>query len=285
MENYHQFKLFDKCVIPILCYGSEIWGYEYSDKIEKVHRKFCKRVLGVSSTTNNAAVLGECGRLPLCVIYFKRCISYWLKILCMPETRHPKSIYLMLKGLDENNKITWATKVRNLLFKYGFGFVWLNQGVGDNKEFLKQFELRIIDCCKQDWHDEVNMSEKLCTYKCFKSLLEIETYLLKQPFSIAKTLAKFRCSNHIFEIEAGRHSSIPKDQRKCKLCNCTEDEFHVIIKCPLYADLRKKYIHSKYWKVPDFNSFCNLMNTKNLTSQHDLGLFIIKATEYKCDDK
>ena len=39
------FKLFDSIVRPILCYGSEIWGYEYSQTIEKVQSKFCKDML------------------------------------------------------------------------------------------------------------------------------------------------------------------------------------------------------------------------------------------------
>jgi len=38
------FKLFDSLVLPILCYSSEIWGYDYSETIEKVHADFCKRV-------------------------------------------------------------------------------------------------------------------------------------------------------------------------------------------------------------------------------------------------
>ena len=43
-------------VVPILCYGSEIWGYEYCENIEKVQRKFLKYYLGVGSHTSNAAV-------------------------------------------------------------------------------------------------------------------------------------------------------------------------------------------------------------------------------------
>ena len=31
------FKLLDSIVKPILCYSSKIWGYEYRQKIEKVH--------------------------------------------------------------------------------------------------------------------------------------------------------------------------------------------------------------------------------------------------------
>ena len=51
------FKLFDSIVKPILCYGSEIWGYEYSQKIEKVHIKFCKRYACLHQNTADYFVL------------------------------------------------------------------------------------------------------------------------------------------------------------------------------------------------------------------------------------
>ena len=57
------FKLFDSMVTPILCYASEIWGYEYSGTVEKVQADFCKYFLGVNSSVNNSVALGECGRL------------------------------------------------------------------------------------------------------------------------------------------------------------------------------------------------------------------------------
>ena len=56
-------------VTPILCYGSEVWGTEYSDVIESVQLNFCKYFLGVNNSVNNAVAIGECGRLPLCVTY------------------------------------------------------------------------------------------------------------------------------------------------------------------------------------------------------------------------
>ena len=34
------FKLFDTMVKPILCYGSEIWGFKYAENIEKIQVKF-----------------------------------------------------------------------------------------------------------------------------------------------------------------------------------------------------------------------------------------------------
>ena len=85
------FKLFDSMVSPILTFGAEIWGYEYSTVIEQVHTKFCKQFLGVNQSTNNSVALGECGRLPLCIIYHTKCIKYWCNLLIMPNNRYPKN--------------------------------------------------------------------------------------------------------------------------------------------------------------------------------------------------
>ena len=55
-------KLFDSCVAPILLYGCEVWGYENTDIIEKVHTKFCKFIFGVSTFSHNMPIYGELGR-------------------------------------------------------------------------------------------------------------------------------------------------------------------------------------------------------------------------------
>ena len=36
-----QFDIFDKTILPILLCGSEIWGFENIDIIERVHLRFC----------------------------------------------------------------------------------------------------------------------------------------------------------------------------------------------------------------------------------------------------
>ena len=76
-------------------------------------------------------VLGECGRLPLCTTYYISCIRYWCKLLTMPSHRYPKQCYIILKSLDDAGKNCWATKIKSLLYKYGFGFIWISQDVGD----------------------------------------------------------------------------------------------------------------------------------------------------------
>ena len=74
------FQLFDSIVRPILCYGSEIWGYEYCKTIEKIQIKFCKRHSCLHQNTADFLVLGECGRYPLAVTYMTQCVKYWVTL-------------------------------------------------------------------------------------------------------------------------------------------------------------------------------------------------------------
>ena len=98
------YRLFYSMVKPILCYGSEVLGTEYSDVIKYVHFNFCKYFLEVINSVNNAVAFGECGHLPLCVTHFTNCINYWCKLLHMQNNRYPNNCYKMLKAIDEASR-------------------------------------------------------------------------------------------------------------------------------------------------------------------------------------
>ena len=55
----------------------------------------------------------------------------------MRLVRYPNKCYKMLRNLDESRRITWASKVKNLLFQNGFGYVWHVEDVGDQTLFMK----------------------------------------------------------------------------------------------------------------------------------------------------
>ena len=48
--------------------------------IEKLHAKFCKRILGVHSKSTNLAVIAELGRYPMIIQISTQVIKYWLRI-------------------------------------------------------------------------------------------------------------------------------------------------------------------------------------------------------------
>lgn len=88
--------LFDRMVAPLLYCGCEIWGFEPVECIENVHVFFCKKLLCVSTSASNVAVLGDLGRFALSTSYMKRCIMYWIKLVSMPDHRYPRKCYNML---------------------------------------------------------------------------------------------------------------------------------------------------------------------------------------------
>ena len=86
------FKLFDSQIQSIMLYGSEIWGFQRYECLEKLHLLACKRFLNVGQATPNCMVYGECGRYPVFKKSQSRCLKYWLKITNTHEQRIPKKL-------------------------------------------------------------------------------------------------------------------------------------------------------------------------------------------------
>ena len=138
--------------------------------------------------TPNVVVLGECGRYPLFVISYSKCVKYWLKLLMMENGSLPKSAYNMLYNLCEGGKKNWVSMVKYILFRY------VNQGVGDVDKFMSEFTQRVKDNFLQEWHNDIQSLPKLDHYHKYKSIFEIENYLLIldiRKYRVA--LSKFRC--------------------------------------------------------------------------------------------
>ena len=80
----------------------------------------------------------------------------WAKILHMPDHRYLKQCYILLRSLSDAGKMTRATKVKNFLYVYGFGYVWEANTIGNINAFVK----RLIDWCHQTWHGDISDSPK-----------------------------------------------------------------------------------------------------------------------------
>ena len=85
---------------------------------------------------------------------------------------------------------------------------------------------------------------------------------LLQNIKYRKILAKLRLSSHNLQIVSGWHYKIPRHDRKCILCNLNDikDEFHFVLICPFYSDLRAQLIPKYYVKKPNMIKFIALLN-------------------------
>jgi len=84
--------------------------------------------------------------------------------------------------------------------------------------------------------------------------------------SIYVSMSRLRLSAHTFCIETGRWTkpnSIPVNERKCLTCNVIEDEYHFVLECLMYKDLRNVYIPFYYRSRPNMQKFVELIKNEN----------------------
>ena len=281
------FKLFDSMVKPIAVYGAEIWGYAYSEEIEKIQTQFCKQYVGLKQKTADIFALGECGRYPLAVTYMTRCVKYWLRLTRMPNERYPRQCYMMLRSLTDAGKTTWASHIRDMLFEHGFGYAWIADTVGNSEHFLSIFTQRIKDISLQNWRQRINESPKADHYKYFKINLDVEKYLfIDLSYTCRKRLANFRCSGHNLQIERGRHTNIEREYRFCPAClnrnvYVIEDIFHFFMTCPLYKDLRAIYFKPAWQVHVSEQTFYSIMKLTDVDCIFSISKFLISAFELR----
>jgi hypothetical protein len=271
-------ELFDALVTPIIMYGSEVWGIYKIAEVDKLHYKFCKYVLGVRPSTSNAAVLGELGRFPLALQCKQRSLKYFINILNKPNSLM-YSVMIDQFTLYERNDINttrsyvWCKSIKTMLDNLGYGFLYNNLNV--NLFSIDSLTQRLKDQYVQEWNDLICNQPKLNYYKLFKTEFKFEKYIVDiVKETHRKQLTKFRLSAHCLEIEVGRFNNIPRSERKCKMCNqnVCESEYHFLLCCPKYNELRIKYNIRSTW--PSINKFVSVMSSQNTNALRRLSKFL-----------
>jgi hypothetical protein len=267
------FKLFDAQVKPMLLYAAEIWGLSRYQVVESVHMFACKRLLNVSVKTPNTMVYGELGRYPLYIDSAIYAIRYWFKLQNMLLARLPKQAYVMDKNGNYNATFSWCTAVKNCLDMYGFSFVWMNGGVGEEKAFLKILRERMIDCFKQNWFSKLCESDRFSTYRTFKSLIQPEVYLNGITISKFRTVfTRFRLG--VNELNANRRYQ--NCSKLCPFCEKVENEIHFLLECPKYVDLRERYIN-RFFVHLNTTSLSSLLQNDNIYTTRSVAMYLFYA--------
>ena len=127
--------LFDHTVLPILLYGSEIWGcfnpftskFANKDitlcdifqnfKCETLHLKVCKQILGVHRKATNFAVLSELGRFPITFNLVKNMLNYWYRLETSNTNKILNHAYLTSKQLYDLKKPSWFGSIQMIIDK------------------------------------------------------------------------------------------------------------------------------------------------------------------------
>ena len=135
--------------------------------------------------------------------------------------------------------------------------------------FLKNVKQRIQDQFKQNWRGRLQDSSRALFYNHIASFT-FQPYLdFVDIFKFRKCMSMLRVSSHRLCIETGRWAKpnvIPLYERKCNMCDSIEDEYHFVLECSLYSEIRIKFI-PKYYRVrPSMQKFVELICSDNKTA-------------------
>lgn len=80
----HYLELFEKLILPIIMYSSEISGFNKGTSSERIQLSFYKQLLGVKISTQNSFVYGELVKFPLHIQRKANIVKFWLKSYITP---------------------------------------------------------------------------------------------------------------------------------------------------------------------------------------------------------
>ena len=261
-------KLYDSMVWPIISYGAAIWGTKEYFAINAVQHRACRFFLGVGKYTPNAAVTGDMGWIPPIVRQWKTVIGHWFRLNNLEETRINHTVFKWTHQLQNSTK-NWCYKVEhetnsvaNLTLTAGEIY-----SIMERRNFINTFQETLFEKINNKWYSCINAvhgvsglnnGNKLRNYKQFKSIYKTEAYVKNDilPRSHRSALSKFRCGVAPLKIETGRYQSLPINERTCFHCdNIIEDETHVLMRCPLYDNLRNDLLSKALNINADFSNY------------------------------
>ena len=275
-------KLFDSQIQPIVTYAAEVWGLMENSDMEKLHTYAMKRFLNVPLHTSNKMIYCETGRHPLCIQTCVKSIKYWLRLVSLPVDRLCVQAYNMLLREHEKGKVNWVSKVKGTQTENGFGFVWLNQGVGNECQFLTEFKDRIISSYRQTLHANMENSEKYTWYLSFKNVFEIERHLMHVTHRRHRcNLVRFRTRTlGLGSVKKWYEAAVSGICPVCKDDTSLDDEIHFLFLCPFFENIRTKYITTNKF-VSHSDALIELFSTKNEDVVCALAKYVTEAMDVR----
>ena len=104
--------------------------------------------------------------------------------------------------------------------------------------------------------------------------------------SICEQLYMYICCHKISNKQINKRLStrgkrgsiwVPFQHRMCTTCNLLEDEYHFVIECQRYNDLRRKYIRPFFYVRPNMFKCLDLIQSTNVSIVKNLPLFVYTA--------
>lgn len=263
--------LYKSYVLPIMNYGSGVWGFAGYTKPQTLQNRLSRFYLGVHRFAPVSATKIEMNWLDPREGRWIEMLRYYNKIMQMNDDRLPKIIYKWDKSL---NMETWAYEIEHIIKKVGYDTAVLGVETVD----LEHAYNILLSQNQSSWRREAEMKPKLRTFIKIHNYSESQS-LVQTPVTRPQRslLSQFKLGILPLKIETDRYQGIKPENRICKICNLNlpEDELHFIFKCPALSDIRSSLMSQLNFSNVNFSSDLYIQNLKSMFHKDNISLCAI----------
>jgi hypothetical protein len=263
-----QLHLYDTCILPILLYGCEIWGFSDLTQIEIFNSQFCKQILRLGGKTVNNMARGELGKHKIELYIKNRMLNYWARLATGKNSKISVAMYRSLVTTNNNHASKWLSHIDKTLSEIELTRE-LVLDMHMSPETLKElFSKKLAHTYAIEWHHSLESSNVYGNYRIYKTAFQLEPYLLALEPKHAIPLCKFRTNNHYLPTQVGRYNRTNYADRLCKICdmNDTGDEYHYLFKCTHFNLERRKHLDRIYRIAPNTLKMKQLLNSNDVSN-------------------
>ena len=217
-------KVLDACIMSSVLYNSETWANVNVDRLEIIHRRMLRSILGIGTTSCNEVLYIELGVSSIRTRIMIKQFEFWKKVLEMTD----------------ENPLKYAISIaKRYKLKEIAHYEKLHEKFSSKEEITTKF----LDEMKSVIHHKAMKGRsKYLTYLQINPELETPGCYENAKHKFVSMRAKLRTSTHCLHIEMGRRTGTSRERRTCH-CedNSVEDENHFLFECASYHDIRTKY--------------------------------------------
>ena len=266
--------MFEKMVIPCALYGAELWGFNNLINLERLQLKYIKYLLKLKKSTPTLLVFGETGMLP--IEYYVKCrvVGFWVHLVSTKQEKISSKLFHICYTLYMSGLLVcpWLEYVKKILEDCGMNFVFYQHQILEKKwlknSFLPSIKKTLKDQEIQKWTTQITEeNQKFFYYREFAINFGLKNYFMSLPQDLWIPLCKFRTNNHKLPVEVYSWSYFKKlrNDRICFMCEANDigDEYHYLMLCPAFRDLRILYLPKYYRERPSVFKFIELMKLES----------------------
>ena len=214
-------KVLEACVFSSLLHNAETWADCRIERLEVLHRRMLKSILGVRMTTPSELLHVELGVTSVKTYVSVKQFNFWKKVVELSDSN--PLMYAVILGRQFNLKE--VVHYDKLLEKYSTA-----------DEIVSEYFTKVNALIRKKADEN---RSRYVTYLSINPLLEHQTTSYKSILSYKNVsmLAKLRTTTHNLQIDMGRRTNTPRERRTCH-CGSIEDEEHFLLKCHSYTNIR-----------------------------------------------